>query len=181
MILILLFATLSPADSGWASAGEGRSTMELVSSVFESGGRIPTTYTCDGEDLSPPLTWDGVPDGVKSFALIMDDPDAPPGTWVHWVIYDMPADARGLDEGVSKSDKLDSGAAQGACWGVSSYSRVGYYGPCPPPGSPHRYVFRLFALDTVLGLPPKRSKEQLLKAMEGHVLARAELVGRYGR
>jgi Raf kinase inhibitor-like YbhB/YbcL family protein len=155
--------------------------MELVSSAFDADGRIPTIHTCDGEDVSPPLNWDGVPEGVNSFALIMDDPDAPPGTWVHWVLYGLPADARSLEANLPKTETLETGATQGACWGVSSYSRVGYYGPCPPPGGPHRYFFRLFALDTTLDLPPEQTKDELLRAMEGHVLARAELIGRYGR
>jgi Raf kinase inhibitor-like YbhB/YbcL family protein len=155
--------------------------MELVSSAFDADGRIPTIHTCDGEDVSPPLNWDGVPEGVDSFALIMDDPDAPPGTWVHWVLYGLPADARSLEANLPKTETLETGATQGACWGVRSYSRVGYYGPCPPPGGPHRYFFRLFALDTTLDLPPEQTKDELLRAMEGHVLARAELIGRYGR
>jgi hypothetical protein len=155
--------------------------MELVSSAFDADGRIPTDHTCDGEDVSPPLKWDGVPEGVESFALIMDDPDAPPGTWVHWVLYGLPADARSLEAHLPKTEILETGATQGACWGVSSYSRVGYYGPCPPPGGPHRYFFRLFALDTTLDLPAGQTKDELLRAMEGHVLARAELIGRYGR
>jgi len=155
--------------------------MELSSPAFEPGGRIPARHTCDGEDLSPPLAWQGLPAGTRRLTVIMDDPDAPPGTWVHWVLYDLPPDAGGLEEGVPKNAALDSGASHGVCWGVSSYSRVGYHGPCPPPGAPHRYSFRLYALDSPLGLPPKASKERVERAMEGHVLAVAELVGLYGR
>jgi len=170
-----------------AAPGQGRpdetrrSAMNLSSTAFGPGGRIPARHTCDGEDLSPPLAWDGVPEGTRSLALIMDDPDAPPGTWVHWVLYNLPAESRGLEEGVPKNAALDDGAAHGVCWGVSSYSRVGYFGPCPPPGSPHRYSFRLYALDAALELEPKASKERVERAMSGHVLASAELVGLYGR
>jgi Raf kinase inhibitor-like YbhB/YbcL family protein len=155
--------------------------MELVSPGFEPEGRIPVRHTCDGEDLSPPLTWSGIPEGTASFALVMDDPDAPPGTWVHWVLYDLPAGTHELPEGVPKKDSLEGGARHGACWGVNSYSRTGYHGPCPPPGSPHRYSFRLYALDADLDLEARSTKEQLVEAMKGHVLAEAELVGLYGR
>ena len=155
--------------------------MRLTSTAFEPGGRIPVRHTCDGEDLSPALAWSGAPEGTASYALIMDDPDAPPGTWVHWVLYDLPAEQTRLAAGVSESSSLEGGGTHGACWGVSSYSRVGYHGPCPPPGSPHRYSFRLYALDAPLGLPAKATKEQLLSAMKGHILAQAELVGVYGR
>jgi Raf kinase inhibitor-like YbhB/YbcL family protein len=155
--------------------------MELVSPAFESRGDIPVRHTCDGDDSSPPLSWSGAPQDTRSFALIMDDPDAPPGTWVHWVLYDLPAETERLQPGIPDSERLEGGGVHGACWGVKSYSRTGYHGPCPPPGPPHRYVFRLYALDDVLGLPPGLGKEQLLEAMEGHVLAEAELIGRYGR
>ena len=159
----------------------GSDPMEISSSAFQAEGRIPTRFTCDGEDVSPPLSWTGLPDGTRSLVLIMDDPDAPPGTWVHWVLYGLPGESRGLDEGVAKSERLDDGSLQGACWGVRSFSRVGYYGPCPPPGSPHRYVFRLYALDAKLDLPPRETKDRVLQALEGHVLAEAQLVGLYGR
>ncbi len=111
----------------------------------------------------------------------MDDPDAPPGTWVHWVLYDLPADSTGLPEDVPQKERLEDGTAHGLCWGVGSFSRLGYHGPCPPPGSPHRYCFKLYALDAVLGLAPRATKSEVLKAMGGHVLAEVELVGTYGR
>jgi Raf kinase inhibitor-like YbhB/YbcL family protein len=158
-----------------------RSAMQLSSAAFDPGERIPDRHTCDGQDLSPPLAWSEAPEGTRSLTLIMDDPDAPPGTWVHWVLYNLPADGGGLEEGVPKNASLDSGASHGVCWGVDSYSRVGYHGPCPPPGTPHRYSFRLFALDSRLDLPAKATKEQVERAMEGHILARTELVGIYGR
>jgi Raf kinase inhibitor-like YbhB/YbcL family protein len=164
-------------------AGNAReeTAMELKSSAFEADGRIPVKYTCDGEDLSPPLAWSGAPQGTQSFAMIMDDPDAPPGTWVHWVLYDLPATTRELPEGLPKNETLDDGSVHGICWGVSSFNRVGYYGPCPPPGSPHRYFFKLYALDAKLALDPRATKDDVVKAMEGHVLAKVELVGLYGR
>ena len=154
--------------------------MRLTSSAFDANGRIPKRHTCDGEDVSPALSWEGTPQAAASLALIMDDPDAPPGTWVHWVLYDLPV-TDGLDEGVPKTEELDNGSVQGACWGVSSFSRVGYYGPCPPPGGPHRYSFRLYALDSKLGLPPRATKDQVVSAMKGHVLAQAEIVGLFSR
>ena len=123
----------------WTSVSaekKGRAmVMEITSSAFEANSTIPVKHTCDGEDLSPELSWTGVPENTKSLVLIMDDPDAPPGTWVHWVLYNLPVDATGLSGTLPKKEKLDNGAAQGLCWGVDSYSRVGYYGPCPPPGS----------------------------------------------
>lgn len=153
----------------------------LTSPAFKNGEKIPKIHTGDGKDLSPALHWSGVPKGTKSFALIMDDPDAPPGTWVHWVLYDIPGGLKDLPEGLPKKETLSSGAKHGQCWGVSSFDRVGYYGPLPPPGTPHHYSFRLYALDRELGLKPRAAKDQALKAMEGHVLAHAELIGIYER
>ncbi|HEX5036161.1 MAG TPA: YbhB/YbcL family Raf kinase inhibitor-like protein [bacterium] len=141
---------------------------------------IPKKHTCDGEDLSPPLDWEGAPAGTKAFALIVDDPDAPAGTWVHWVIYDIPGDAKGLDEGLAKTETT-AGAKQGMSWGVDRFSKLGYSGPCPPPGTPHRYRFKLAALDAPLGLPHKATKFDVEKAMKGHVLGQAQLTGKYGR
>jgi Raf kinase inhibitor-like YbhB/YbcL family protein len=165
-----------------AAAGESEvQAMNLSTPAFKHEGDIPPRYTCDAEDVSPALSWSEVPAGTRELALIMDDPDAPPGTWVHWVVYGIPAEQRGFPEGVPKDEKLDSGAIQGKCWGVDSFSRTGYFGPCPPPGAPHRYDFRLYALDKALGLPPGAAKSDLLAAMEGHVLAEAQLMGRYGR
>jgi len=175
-------AVAGPAARGQERPVEaGRGAMELSSPAFEPGDRIPDRHTCAGEDLSPPLTWRGAPEGVRSFTLIMDDPDAPAGTWVHWVLYDLPAGATGIEEGVPENLSAEGGGSHGVCWGVRSYGRVGYHGPCPPPGKPHHYSFRLYALDTRLDLPGEATKEQVERAMEGHVLARAELVGLYGR
>jgi len=150
--------------------------MILTSSAFDEGGMIPRKYTCNGQDVSPPLAWSEVPEGTKSFALISDDPDAPVGTWVHWVYYDLPADARSLPEGVDSAEKPAAGGTQG----MTDFRRIGYGGPCPPSGT-HRYFFKLYALDTVLNLPAGANKKQLLKAMNGHVLAEAQLMGNYSR
>lgn len=155
--------------------------LTLSSSAFTANSNIPKTYTCDGKDLSPPLQWKDAPNSTQSFALIMDDPDAPPGTWVHWIIYGIPAKENQLPEGIEKKETLANGAKQGLVWGVQEFSKVGYFGPCPPPGKPHRYFFKLYALDTILNLPAKVSKPDLVKAMEGHILAETSLVGLYGR
>lgn len=162
----------------------GALAMNLTSPSFKDHARIPKHFTCDGEDASPPLAWSGLPDGTKSLALVVDDPDAPPGTWVHWVLYDIPPAppllAQGLPKGAA-AEKLKSGALQGSSWGVDSFGRVGWSGPCPPPGKPHRYFFRLYALSAPSGLPPRATKAQLLAAIKDKTLASAELVGLYGR
>jgi len=147
----------------------------LTSTAFSQGGEIPVKYTCKGEDLSPPLSWSGVPEGAKSLVLICDDPDAPRGTFVHWVVYNIPSSASGLPEGVPAEPSLEDGTLQG----TNHFGKIGYGGPCPPPGPAHRYFFKLYALDTTLELPPGATKEQVLKAMEGHVLAETELVGTF--
>jgi Raf kinase inhibitor-like YbhB/YbcL family protein len=151
--------------------------LQVTSSAFAEGQSIPKKHTCDDKDVSPPLKWSGAPVLTQSFALIADDPDAPVGTWVHWVLYDMPAATSELTEGVERSQQLPSGARQG----INDFHRLGYGGPCPPPGKPHRYCFKLYALDQVLGLKPGATKQELLKAMEGHVLAEAQLMGTYQR
>lgn len=151
--------------------------LELKSSAFKANARIPSKYTCDGPDISPALSWDSAPEGTKSFSLICDDPDAPGGTWVHWVLYDLPPDVRGLPENVPKTKTLESGAKQG----ITDFRRIGYGGPCPPPGPAHRYFFKLYALDIKLNLPPGVTKQEVERAMEGHILGRAELVGLYQR
>lgn len=149
--------------------------MRLSSKAFETNGTFPRRYTGEGEDLSPPLSWTAPPAGTKSLALVMDDPDAPSGTWVHWVVYDIPPRTQSLPEGLPKTPALPNGGKQGACWGVDSFQKVGYYGPMPPPGSPHHYVFHLYALDSSLGLPPRATKKQVLRAIKGHVLDEASL------
>jgi len=151
--------------------------MQLTSTAFAEGAAIPAKHTCDAEDISPPLKWTGVPADTKSLVLIVDDPDAPVGTWVHWVLYDLPATASELAEGVAKSQYLPNGAKQG----LNDFKRLGYGGPCPPPGKPHRYFFKLYALDTALDLKPGLTKKDLEAAMEKHILAQAQLMGTYQR
>lgn len=151
--------------------------MEIKSSAFQNGADIPRKYTCDGSDVSPPLTWENPPSGTKGFALIADDPDAPAGTWVHWVIYDLPANTKELAEGAKPNETLASGAKQG----INDFRRIGYGGPCPPRGPAHRYFFKLYALDAQTNLKPRATKQQLLDAMKGHILAEAQLMGRYKR
>ena len=151
-------------------------TFTLISPAFGEGEAIPTRYTCDGEDISPPLRWEGVPAEARSLALIMDDPDAPAGTWVHWVLYNLPVKRQELAEAIPADAELVGGGRHGR----NSWGRLGYGGPCPPSGT-HRYFFKMYALDTVLDLEPGADKEQLLEAMEGRVLARAELMGTYRR
>lgn len=150
--------------------------FELKSSAFGNGSSIPSKYTCDGQDTSPPLSWNDAPSGTKSFALIADDPDAPMGTWVHWVVWNVPASASGLGEALDKKAALSDGTKQG----VSDFKRPGYGGPCPPSGT-HRYMFKLYALDTVLDLEQSATKAKLESAMKGHVLGQATLMGTYAR
>ena len=152
-------------------------SFEISSTAFPDGGMIPKKFTCDGADVSPPLSWTPAPAGTQSFALIMDDPDAPAGTWVHWVIYNLPADTSELPEGVEKQKQLASRAIQGR----NDFRRIGYGGPCPPPGKPHRYSFKLYALDTELNLKTEATKPELERALKSHILGETELMGRYGR
>jgi len=151
--------------------------FEFTSSEFKQNEAIPKQYTCDGSDISVPLSWKNAPEGSKSFALIADDPDAPRGTWVHWVLYDLPADVRELSAAIGREESLQNGAKQGK----NDFGKIGYGGPCPPSGSAHRYYFKLYALDQMTGLRSKATKQQLLDAMKGHVLAEAQLTGTYKR
>jgi Raf kinase inhibitor-like YbhB/YbcL family protein len=151
--------------------------LTITSTAFNEGQPIPQKYTCQGSDISPPLTWTNAPANIRSFALIADDPDAPMGTWVHWVLYDLPPSTKALPEDVAKTQYITGNAKQG----INDFHRLGYGGPCPPPGKPHRYFFKIYALDTMTGLKPGATKKELLKAMEGHVLAEGQLVGSFGR
>ena len=145
--------------------------LKLTSEAFEHGEEIPRRHTCEGEDVSPPLVWSGLPDGARSLALICDDPDAPSGTFTHWVAWGLDQDAGGLAEG-------EAAPAEGR----SDFGTPGYRGPCPPPGhGRHRYFFRLFALDAVPDIEPGAGREELERALQGHLLASAELVGTYER
>lgn len=150
--------------------------MEIKSSVFDEGDMIPKRYTCDDADISPPLSWIGAPEGTKSFALISDDPDAPVGTWVHWVIFNIPANVGELPEMVPPSNTLSDGTKQG----TNDFRKIGYGGPCPPGGT-HRYYFKLYALDTELSLDAGATKADVTRAMQGHILAECRLMGRYSR
>lgn len=150
--------------------------MELQSLAFFIGSTIPYQYTCDGANVSPPLAWDSPPAGTVSFALVMEDPDAPKETFTHWVVYDLPANLRHLPEGITTEPHLPHGGVQG----VNDFGQLGFSGPCPPQGT-HRYFFKLYALDQLLGLPPGATKSQLLAVMEGHILEAVELMGRYAK
>jgi Raf kinase inhibitor-like YbhB/YbcL family protein len=150
--------------------------FDLSSSVFEPGEALHSRYSCDGDNISPPLLWANAPEGTQSYALIMDDPDAPGGTFVHWVLFNIPAEADSLGENITHEYVLTNSSRQG----VNSWGSLGYGGPCPPDGT-HRYIFTLYAVDTLLDLDPGATKQQLLEAVEGHVLADAELVGTYTR
>lgn len=150
--------------------------IKITSSAFENGGLIPSRYTCDGEDISPPLKWEQVPENTKSIALICDDPDAPMGTFVHWVLFNLPAGTNQLAEDVPADKTLPNGAGQG----ITDFGRIGYGGPCPPSGT-HRYFFKIYALDVELTLKAGAGKRDLLKATEGHILAQGQLIGKYKR
>jgi len=149
--------------------------FELTSPAFAANGPIPRTYSCNGPDRSPPLAWTNAPVGVKSYALVVEDPDAPNGTWVHWVLYRIPASTKHLPEGVPRRDTVAGTGTQG----VNDFKKVGWGGPCPPPGPAHRYVFTLYALDTEPALPPGKTRADLETAIAGHVLGQAELAGRF--
>ncbi len=188
MIFLILFLVAGVAYTAAVLPGEGEARImilqsggtsmeiKITSAAFVEGGMIPRKYTCDGEDISPPLAWTGVPDGSKTIALISDDPDAPMGTWVHWVLFNLPATEKGLSGAVPPDKELKNGAKQGR----NDFRRIGYGGPCPPGGT-HRYFFKVYALDAVLNLPAGATKAELLKAMEGHILAQGQLMGKYRR
>ncbi|MCH7974794.1 MAG: YbhB/YbcL family Raf kinase inhibitor-like protein [Bacteroidetes bacterium] len=150
--------------------------MEILSSAFDEGEMIPEKYTCDDIDISLPLKWSSIPEGTKTFAIICDDPDAPMGTWVHWVIYNLPADINELSENIPPSEILTNGAKQGR----NDFGKIGYGGPCPPGGT-HRYYFKVYALSKELMVESGITKSELLKAMEGHILSEGKLMGRYKR
>ncbi|MBC2696962.1 MAG: YbhB/YbcL family Raf kinase inhibitor-like protein [ANME-2 cluster archaeon] len=151
--------------------------ISISSDVFENGGMLSSEYTCDGSDVSPDLSWDTVPAGTQSIAMIVDDPNAPGKTWVHLVIYNIPANSTGLPLGVPKNKTLDDGSLQGN----NDFGKIGYNGPCPPPGTVHRYFFKVYALDTTLSLKSGATKSQLEATMSGHILAQGEMIGKYER
>jgi Raf kinase inhibitor-like YbhB/YbcL family protein len=151
-------------------------TIKITSSVFTEGSIIPNRYTCDSEDVSPDLAWTGVPEGTKSLALICDDPDAPMGTWVHWVLFNLTPDINELHAEIPPEKTLKNSARHGK----NDFGRFGYGGPCPPSGT-HRYFFKLYALDTRIKLESGITKAQLLEAMNGHILDEGRLMGKYKR
>ena len=173
----VLWFSVWPSGKSFGQGKGGTMSLQISSTAFSAGETIPKKFTCDGPDVSPQLKWNDPPANTQSFSLIMDDPDAPGGTWVHWVLYDLPANARELPEGVAKQEQLPNGARQGR----NDFGKIGYGGPCPPPGKPHRYFFKLYALDAKLGLKAGATKADVEHAMKGHVLAQAELIGKYGR
>ncbi len=150
--------------------------IHIESSAFSEGGKIPRQYTCDDKDISPPLSWSGVPEGAKSLALICDDPDAPSKTWVHWVLFNLPPRTKELAEAVPARGSVSGGGTQG----TNDFKKLGYGGPCPPSGI-HRYMFKLYALDTEVKLSSSATKADLERAMKGHILAEATLMGKYSR
>jgi len=176
-VSILLFCSCKNGEQADSEAVGGKKMeIKITSPAFEDGGLIPAKYTCDGADISPPLQWGAVPEGTRSIALISDDPDAPVGTWVHWVLFNLPAEAAELAENIPPEKTLPNGASQG----VSDFGRIGYGGPAPPSGT-HRYFFKIYALDTQIDLAPGADKARLLKAMQGHILAQGQLIGKYSR
>lgn len=180
VLILLLCMTMLTSCLGVSQPVEapvpGGVSMKLTSSAFAEGAMIPKKYTCDGEDISPPLAWSEVPAGARSLALICDDPDAPVGTWVHWVFFNLPPTLSGLPEGVPP----DKGSQVGGVQATNSWKRIGYGGPCPPSGT-HRYFFKLYALSTQLNLGSSATAKDVQSAMKGHVLAEAQLMGRYQR
>jgi len=153
---------------------EDKAEIKLTSAALKDGQSIPAPYTCDGVNISPPLEWSGLPKTTKTVAVVVDDPDAPSGTWVHWVLYNLPADNIGLVENVPASENLKAGGFQGK----NDFGKIGYGGPCPPSGT-HRYFFKIYALDSELPLKAGATKAELMKAMEGHIVLEGQLMGTY--
>jgi hypothetical protein len=151
--------------------------MQIQSNVISPGGEFPKRETCDGQDTSPQLAWSGAPPATKSFALILDDPDAPSGTFTHWIVWNIPASAHELPENLPKKTELPDGTRQGR----NDFGKIGYGGPCPPPGKPHRYFFRVYALDNAPAVKAGAGRGELEHALQGHIVAQGELMGRYGR
>ena len=184
VVIIYAFILISCSRDGKQTASDqseskeeiNMATFQLTNTAFKEGELIPSKYTCDGKDISPPLKWSGVPQNTKSLALICDDPDAPSGTWVHWVVYYIPTTLSELPEGVPTKETTSDGLKQG----TNDFKKIGYGGPCPPSGT-HRYYFKLYALDTELQLSSKAKKSDVEKAMKGHILATGQLMGKYKR
>ncbi len=173
-LLSTIVSNAEPPATKNRSASVG---LNVISPAFPTEGMIPSKHSCESGDISPPLAWSGAPAGTKSFALICDDPDAPGGTWVHWVVYNLPANATAMAEKIAAAPNLPNGARQGA----NDFGKIGYGGPCPPAGKAHHYFFKLYALDTELPLKPGATKKDVEQAMEHHILAEAMLMGKYQR
>lgn len=156
---------------------EVKMALNISSSAFEEGSRIPSKYSCQGEDVSPPLRWGEPPSGTQSFVLIMDDPDAPGGIFTHWVLFNLPSATQQLQEAIPSTAQLSDGSLQGE----NDFSKIGYGGPCPPSGRPHQYRFTVYGLDRMLDLKAGASKKQVLEAMEGHILGQGQLTGSFQR
>lgn len=154
-----------------------KASFKIWTTAFAPGGTIPKLYTCEGKDVSPPLAWTAPPAGTRSLVLMLLDPDAPGGTWTHWLVYNLPGTAGSLAANVPKAATLPDGAHQGR----NDFGNLGFGGPCPPPGKPHHYVFHLLALNVALDLPPGETRHNLEQAIQGHILAQAQLTGRFGR
>ncbi|MGA2989156.1 MAG: YbhB/YbcL family Raf kinase inhibitor-like protein [Candidatus Korobacteraceae bacterium] len=160
-----------------SSQGGGTVPFAMKTTAFPEGALIPKKYTCDGADVSPALSWHDAPAETQSFALIADDPDAPKGTWTHWIMWNIPAKTAALPEAVPKTEESSDGTRQGK----NDFQRIGYGGPCPPPGKPHRYFFKLYALSAKLEVKPGAGRNELERAMKGHILSQVEVMGKYGR
>lgn len=178
VITVLLAAWGCEARDSVQAEGKGEATVTLnvTSPAFEDGAKIPPKYTADGANVSPPLNWQEIPEGAQSIVIIADDPDAPMGTWVHWLIWNIPAGEAGIRENVPSAEALANGAVQG----TTSFNRVGYGGPAPPSGT-HRYYFKVYAIDKQLDLAPEARKADVEKAMQGHILAQGQMMGRYSK
>ncbi len=180
VIMFFLLAVVSGCIAGEKKDLKEVNDMQTVSisaEAFSNGGNIPDEYTCEGQDVSPALSWKGIPAGTKSWALIMDDPDAPGRAFVHWMLFNIPAGTQKLPKAIQGNETLGDGSRQG----MTDSGRPGYGGPCPPPGKLHRYYFKIYALDTKLDLPARANRNQLENAMKGHILASGELMGKYQR
>jgi len=171
VFLTLVIAACDRGDTSKTAEGSANMGLQMTSTAFADGEAIPKRYTCDGDNISPQLAWSGVPEGTKSLALILDDPDAPSGSFIHWVIFDIPPTLNELSDGV-----------QGiGTQGANSTRKQAYFGPCPPPGPAHRYFFKLYALDRTLDLSPGSTKADVEKAMQAHILAQGQIMGKFGR
>jgi len=175
-ILLFILSSFYGFAQTETKQGEKKMKIKLTSTAFREGDYIPKKYTCDGENVSPPLAWSGIPSTAKSIALVCDDPDAPMGTWVHWVIFNIPPSINKLNEKIPTDKVLEDGTTQGS----NDFRKIGYGGPCPPGGT-HRYYFKIYALDRRVELTPGATKAELLHEMTGHILAEEKLMGKYSR